>query len=187
MDSKNECDFSPVRVDLPPLHGLALRAALLPAESFAGPSLLRLLQAFSAPQLGEILRAVEYAEAPRCTGVPPEWGAPTPVQPGALGDEVLELSHDGRERLEAALRSIDQAGTTLMPTSMTARPTVLDYHYVYEQGACAQRRSLNGAGPAPLQPRRRLQQRPPLSTHTPVHRPPLPRCCVVCRRPAQPR
>jgi len=41
-------------------------------------------------------------------------------------------SLDAHARLEAALHSLDLAGSTKCSTAPNVRPTVLDYHFTYE-------------------------------------------------------
>jgi hypothetical protein len=56
--------------------------------------------------------------------VPDSWGA--------AADEIVVPSLDAHARLEAALHSLDLAGSTKCSTAPNVRPTVLDYHFTYE-------------------------------------------------------
>ncbi|KAF8066373.1 hypothetical protein HT031_002697 [Scenedesmus sp. PABB004] len=112
------------------LAGWQLRIGTVLAEALAvtscGPCVLRRVLGRALPRLRQALDEDTFSESPRASGPPPDW-------PG-LEEEVVVASLDAHVRLEAALRSLDHAGTTLVSTASNCRPTVLDYHTEYESG-----------------------------------------------------
>lgn len=115
--------YSPIVPGTPQLSGFSLRLSLALAESPLGTHAFNFMLKSRVPRFMSLLRNSKYPEEPR---------AELPQHP--IGDEIIINSLDPHDRLEAALHSLDHAGTTRVATASNARPTVLDYHFAYENG-----------------------------------------------------
>ncbi|KAF6263351.1 amidase signature domain-containing protein [Scenedesmus sp. NREL 46B-D3] len=143
-------DYCLTRPNAPPASGWTLKCMVAVAESPAGSMVVNWSNRRSCPGLLQALREGNYNEEPRSLGIPPTWDSrpeesdatPARISSTHSSDELLSDSKDEQvvpsqevhTRLEAALHSLGHSGTTLCSTASNARPTVLDYHYAYEQG-----------------------------------------------------
>eukprot|EP00882_Tetradesmus_deserticola_P027964 GHRQ01031116.1.p1 GENE.GHRQ01031116.1~~GHRQ01031116.1.p1 ORF type:complete len:228 (+),score=45.25 GHRQ01031116.1:115-798(+) len=144
-------DYSLTTPNAPPASGWTLRCMLAVAESPAGPAVINWVNRRTCPRLLHVLRQGSYSEEPRSLGIPPTWDSNAEESDAMLGgagtnsspsqvlrwdskDEQLVPSQEVHARLEAALHSLGQSGTTQCSTAPNARPTVLDHHSVYKHG-----------------------------------------------------